>query len=472
MDEIGVISGTGAESPRATAAFTELNVYVRSTYLDTEGQDKLRTWNIKPIPNGLHILVSQTTGQVVEPVLLFLANKLVRRLLLTTPNRLKKSPHTRKALAYDLKDFYDFLDGNALAFDAVDDRALNTYVANMESRPSPVTGKPYSNNTIIRRLSTVKMFCSWAQDRGLLRHRFLIEEVETKQPMNRRFLAHLPPLRKTERFAPAVDSPSAPDLAERVTVLSKEEAREILDTLGPPVPLKYFDKNEGTIEGVLYRDRLLAQCGLYVGLRREEVCNLELDKLNAIKVADDTHLYTNQKILVHGKGDKWRTVNVPTWLILSLQYYASTEREEVVAKIRMQDAGYVPPNRIFLNGTNARTGRGAQVAPKTLGRAFRKAQLRRSSKRVAGSLTESAEATSYGFHVLRHTYAVWTYIYRKRNGDTDPIKYIQAQLGHAHYSTTADTYLRFAVLAESRLCDVYLDANRMAAEMCGADVDG
>lgn len=408
----------------------------------------------------------------MEPVLLFLANKLVRRLLLNTPNRLKKSVHTRKALADDLKDFYDFLDGNALTYDAVDDRALNTYVANMESRPSPVTGKPYSDNTIIRRISTVKMFCSWAQDRGLLRHRFLIEEVETKRPKDRRFLAHLASSKKTERFAPGVVSPSAPDPSGKVTVLSKAEVRGILDALGPPVPLKCFGEPEGSIEGASFRDRLMAQCGLYVGLRREEVCDLELDKLNAIRVADDTYPQTHQQILVHGKGNKWRTVNVPTWLILSLQYYAATERAEVVAKVCAQHASYIPPNRVFLNRATARTGRGAQVAPKTLSRIFREAQLRRNAACAAGSPTGSGEATLCGFHVFRHTYAVCTYISRKRGGDTDPIKYVQAQLGHAHYSTTADTYLRYAVMAESRLFDVFLDARRVMADMFGGDVDG
>lgn len=114
MDESGVNSGPGAESPKRVAAFCELNVYLRRTCLATEVQDQLRARNVEPIPNGLHILVSQSTGEVVGPVLLFLANKLVRRLLLNTPNRLKKSFHTRKALADDLKDFYDFLDGNAL----------------------------------------------------------------------------------------------------------------------------------------------------------------------------------------------------------------------------------------------------------------------------------------------------------------------------------------------------------------------
>ncbi|KRF01159.1 hypothetical protein ASG87_12165 [Frateuria sp. Soil773] len=472
MDEYGVTPGQEPESSGQVVAFRELNVYVRCTYLEAADQDQLRGLNVKPVPNGLHILVSRSTGQVVEPVLLFLEGKLVRRLLLNKPNNLKKSPHTRKALADDLKDFYDFLDGNGLALDAVDDRALNTYVSTMESTPSPVTGQPYSSNTIIRRLSTVKMFCSWAQDRGLLRHRFLIEEVKARRSMDRRFLAHLPSTRKTERFAPAVDVPSAPDPSERVTVLASAEVKGILDALGPPVPLKCLGVPEAPIEGALHRDRLMAQCGFYVGLRREEVCDLELDRLNAIRVAEDTHPFTLQKILVHGKGNKWRTVNVPTWLILSLQYYAATERAEVAAKALKQDAAYVAPNRVFLNRADARTGRGAQVTPKTLNRIFREAQLRRNATCAIGAQAGSGEAPLYGFHVLRHSYAVYTYLERKRARDTDPIKYIQAQLGHAHYSTTADTYLKYALLAESRLYDVYLDARRLMTDMFEGDLDG
>lgn len=78
-------------------------------------------------------------------------------------------------------------------------------------------------------------------------------------------------------------------------MLSSEEARELLDALGSPVPLKCFGKKDESIEGALHRDRLMAQCGLYVGLRCQEVCDLELDKLNAIRIADDTHPYTHQK---------------------------------------------------------------------------------------------------------------------------------------------------------------------------------
>lgn len=473
MQEEAEVTRSWSDSRGAGPAFTELNVYVRTTRLGAEDLKELRARNLKPIPNGLQILVSGTTGHVVEPVLLFMREKCIRRLLPGLPNELKKSPNTRKTIAYDLKDFFDFLDAESLTIDAIDDAVLNSYVSSMRTNFSPVTGCPYKDNTVIRRLSTTKMFCAWAQDRGLLRHRFSIKKVESKRPTDRKFLPHLQTHSTRENFAAEVDAPRTPDLGEGVTTLSPEEVQGILDALGPTVPIASLGEPEGSFEGGSVRDRLMASCGLYVGLRRAEVCDLELSAVNAVHITDETSPATMQLIRVHGKGDRWRNVNVPTWLILAMRYYIATERADVIAKARAKDPGYVPLNRVFLNRPNARTGLGAEVAPKTLGQVFHDAQLRRNSSCLSQALTAPGVSKRYGFHVLRHTYAVWTYICRKHDGDTDPIKYIQAQLGHAHYSTTADTYLKYSVSAETRLFDAFFGARKaMMTDRFGASEHG
>jgi len=460
-------------SSEAPAAFQALDVYVRSTHLGTEEQEELRARNLKPVPNGLHILISGATGRVVEPVLFFMRDKCIRRLLPGEPNELRKSANTRKTMAYDLKDFLDFLDAKSLTIDAIDVTALNSYVSSMRTHLSPVTGRPYKDNTIIRRLSTTKLFCKWAQDKGLLRHRIRIEEVDSKRPIDSIFLAHIDVHRSKQESFAELDVPRTPDMGEGVTTLSPDEVQCILAALGPPVPIASLGEKETSLEGSSVRDRLMASFGLYVGLRRAEVCDIELSAVDSIRISDDTPSMKLQLLRVLGKGNKWRKVNVPTWLLLALRHYIATERAKVVAKAREKNPNYIPPNRVFLNRLSARTGLGTPVAPKTLGQIFHDAQLRLNSASAPESLAAPGFKAPVGFHVLRHTFAVWTYIYRKHDGDADPIKYIQAQLGHVYYSTTSDTYLKYSVSAETRLYDVFFGAQKvMMGRTLGVNAHG
>jgi integrase len=55
--------------------------------------------------------------------------------------------------------------------------------------------------------------------------------------------------------------------------------------------------------------------------------------------------------------------------------------------------------------------------------------------------TSQASIPLHSMHDLRHTYAVLTYHAERANGNAEPWKKIQAQLGHSHLQTTIDTYL-------------------------------
>lgn len=52
-----------------------------------------------------------------------------------------------------------------------------------------------------------------------------------------------------------------------------------------------------------------------------------------------------------------------------------------------------------------------------------------------------SQVPKHSVHDLRHTYAVLTYHAERANGNAEPWKKIQAQLGHAHLQTTVDIYL-------------------------------
>ncbi|WP_162253105.1 tyrosine-type recombinase/integrase [Rhodanobacter sp. Soil772] len=445
----------------------ELSVYVCIAQIDAETRSELLSRSVEPLPNGLHFLVSGTTGKVVQPVLEFLRDKYIRRLLPNHKNQLKKSINTRKATAYDLKDFYDFLDAEKLTLADVDDAALNTYVQSMTNSPSPVTGRPYAERTVIRRLSSVKLLCAWAQRNGLLRHRFCVADVEANLARDDRFLAHLKSVRRTEKFAPEVDEPTAPDKSESVRIPSFDETRRILDALGPPAPISIFATVPNLSEKEFCRDRIMAQCALYAGLRRSEVCGLELSMLTAVRIAADTLPEQMQDIRIFGKGARWRRVHIPTWLIQAMRYYIATERAEVVAAASKRDPAYSEPDRVFLSSVSARTGLGSAVSPDSLDRIFRKAQEEMSMGPLPREPFSYEKPERYVFHDLRHAYAVLTYILRKQRGDADPIKYIQGQLGHVHMSTTSDIYLARATALESTLFDHYNSGVKMLVQTYG-----
>jgi len=61
---------------------------------------------------------------------------------------------------------------------------------------------------------------------------------------------------------------------------------------------------------------------------------------------------------------------------------------------------------------------------------------------VEGKSVNSKKAM-HCVHDLRHTYAVLTYHAEVMNGNVEPWKKIQAQLGHKSLQTTIDTYLRY-----------------------------
>jgi len=122
------------------------------------------------------------------------------------------------------------------------------------------------------------------------------------------------------------------------------------------------------------------------------------------------------------------------------------------------------PKALFINGfTNNTPFLGEALKCSTIIRNMRtavlEAGLTRKEQYVDPDTKEVLirDIPKYSFHSFRHTFAVNYYYARKRSGDQEPWKAVQAILGHKSMQTTMDIYLRSVMADEAELSDALLD---------------
>lgn len=135
------------------------------------------------------------------------------------------------------------------------------------------------------------------------------------------------------------------------------------------------------------RDRLIIQCGRYLGLRVSEICGLRVENVD---------LESGEVLVVAGKGDKDRTVPVPSRFLPELATW---------------------------------------IAGRTSGPVFLSRHRRPLSTRTVQVMVRRAQADAdiarrVTPHMLRHTYAT-TLLNRGAN-----LREVQELLGHANIGTT------------------------------------
>lgn len=441
--------------------YTPLNVRVQRCTAGAEVDQVLDACAARGLPEGMPFLVSRTSHEVIRPVLEFMAREYLVRLPRNYKHKLKRSPETRKSVIYDLKDFFDFLDAAKIRLADTDEEYVNAYVRSMIDCPCPLTCNPYAAATLKRRYSSVSSFLSWAMGQGIIRHRFALPRAEASPYTrgNPQSSAHLP---RGKTIVEQAGLLRLEDKSAHVRVMGFTEMRVVLDSFGP-LPIDEAEPGSGQFKlRPTTRDRLMVECGLQTGMRRAEICNLPLATVRAAHLSHrDLSPTAMTKIRIIGKGPKSRTIFIPEWLISALLVYADGERQKVVQAARDANGQYTEPSALFLNSPNVTRGRGNKVSPKTFDCFFRRTQLATQQRLVR----ENANFKPHIFvvHDLRHTYAVWTYVVRKRQGDTDPIKFVQAQLGHSEMSTTSDLYLAPASAFEATLHDAF--ATNAVAEL-------
>lgn len=386
----------------------------------------------------------------IEPANLFMLERCCG------PGRSRRWQNTQMAYADDLATWWTFLEANDLRWDAIDRQDILGFAQALAMGISSVTGRQFSPQTRARRIGTVEGFYRWAFDAG-----FVAEPVVGNARNSLRAMVRQGTLAPAGSFSVNARSetrPKQPAGDERVNPISHADLPRILEALGPGEGLRA----QGDARRV--RDRLIAETSLVTGMRVEEIVALTIYQIQALEpYLDHTDPYASLTMpITVTKGGRPRKVVIPAGHVAKLVDYIDGERADVlrsaVARGKFAD-GARQPVALFLNheGSNLRDA-GEQVSTRTASCAFTSAVLSLELIRsevgyeidpdtgtpcVDGAGQEIRVVfrfPKHTFHDLRHTFAVRYYHIAARHGE--PLKKLQARLGHARLETTARIYLR------------------------------
>ncbi|MEN5286250.1 tyrosine-type recombinase/integrase [Stenotrophomonas lactitubi] len=385
-----------------------------------------------PLPEGFCFLVSRYDGTIVQPAFEFFADS---HLTVGPTPKLACSKNTTAAIAADLTDFHHFLDARKKRVSDVDEDLLRSYADTLTDLDSVVTLDKLAAATIHRRWSTVAKLVAFCVRRGYLRKPPALLSKQTKRGT-------------VQVLDVGVSLPGLNDADELITALHPETVVGILDELGPN-PVTALN---GLVE-LAYAStaqRLMAELCYHAGMRRAEVCDLKAQTVLETRTEGRNPL-TAVAIPVVGKGNKKRSVPVPVWLLESLRDYAIGARQRLIDR-RQRHQKLKDHGVLFVLDVKNSKHAGKPITPQTFDRHFALAKdrlLKRISKERDQARYESAQRERITIHALRHTFALYTYMEKRANGDMDAIKYVQSVLGHSLRDTTESIYLRSANAFES-----------------------
>ncbi len=345
------------------------------------------------------------------------------------------SPHTWAKAAYGLKSWFQFLQAidrdwpNASEQDRIDFR--DVYLSSISQK----TGRAYGAAGVHDAMVVVRSFYQYCVNRGRYHGDIGTSSVATayRAPIDRDNFAHTP----SAGFTKSKDR-ALPKLRPGVKIhpLTQRDLKNLLCHIGPQAGARDGDQR-------VVRDRLICDLGWAVGLRLSEINNLTT--LQFMSLSPDCGApFVGMSLTIQGKGEKTRQVMIPAWLVMDIQAYMEDERAASLRTCKSKSR--LPPTRLLL-GKEHSGGAGKPVTNAALQKMFREACL-------ALGLVDIVEKTDpetgrkftyktprHSIHDLRHSYAVLTYHAERGNGNAEPWKKIQAQLGHRNLQTTVDTYL-------------------------------
>ena len=344
---------------------------------------------------------------IVEPAFGYLIE------LATIPGR-SHAMETLRTYSEHLHDWFDSLEQSELDWRLADEGTIAGYRNRMLATPSPHTGRPYARSTVNDRIRTVCRFYTWAHRRGLIEALpFDYVEVSLRSVRRQGMLAHL-------HHRPATV------MANTLTVSEVERL---------PRPLR-VDQLQSLFQHLSSPYDLIAEWALATGMRRKELCGLQLHQVPDVAHVDiDVDPLVGMPLTVT-KGDRPRTVYPPLRLIDRTHWYAGEQRAALVKLRRRTRPGYRPSSALFLNSN------GDPVSRARFSAAF-------STAFQAAGLTGSG-------HWLRHTFAMTMLVRLQKQAattpDLNPLKIVQVLLGHASIQSTA-IYLRCVELHADTLAE-------------------
>lgn len=415
-------------------------------------------WAVHALPEGFPFIVIDEHSKIIEPVMLYLVGTQLKR------GTRHWKLHTSNAVAYDLKDWFDYLSHvswtNPVTRAAEDGKPWDIagesdYIAwrdAMQEIVSHQTKRPLASRTIKRRQATVERFYAYATNQGWYSGEFVRTKIKKGRVSNpsHQLGTSLNAHGSTAMGLKSVYQERA-EFAEPVRPLNNKEWIQLQRALGP-MPSERTDDLRPS------RNRLASELSIGTGLRVDEVANLTEFHLRSLHQA---RLLADEEEREEGffamrvtktKRLKPRDVLVPGYLIPELMIYLDNEREVSIKAgldhAKSKSLRYKRPTSLFVNEAHPTQHAGKAVSSTSLSWAFKQACLNADITHAVEKIDiETNERyrenlSRHSFHDLRHTFAVWKYVSLKENGVAEPWKEIQVLLGHSSLAMTLNTYLK------------------------------
>lgn len=347
------------------------------------------------------------------------------------------SSHTWSKAAYSLKSWFQYLQAIGHEWLTASEQERRDYRDAYLSSISPKTGKLYGPDGVRDTMVVVRSFYEYCSKTGIYQGDIggILHVEERRVPMGQDAFAHTRHFIQTrikDRALPKT-KPSG-----KVHPLRVVDLRNLLRYIGPQAGERRGDQRPS-------RDRLVLDLGWAVGLRLDEINRLTTLQFLGV-CPDPSTPFVSMSLTIHrGKGNKTRQVAIPTWLVMDAIAYIEGERAESLRSVK--EKSRYPSHRLLLAHINSRSC-GRPITNGALQKVIRTACFElglvdtiEKKDPITGEIFLD-RVPKHSIHDLRHSYAVLTYHAERLNGNSEPWKKIQAQLGHENLKTTIDTYLR------------------------------
>lgn len=410
------------------------------------------------LPEGFPYIMDELSGKVFEPGLLFMATRHISYEGTWPIN-------TVEAYTSDILDWARFCTRFRIPWNKATWTDLARYVSSLEF-VSPHHRQRYREATRSRRLVPILQLYKWAPQN--------IPHLCTHSPYGTLFdpkkaAEFLDARRRKLRSTIHVGKDDVAD-EELANYMEEADVEQVLKAIGPAPRAKDCPDNEDNAASSI--GHLGMELGLQAGLRVSEVVTLRVSLFRRhLDVAIVPGVFYRVGAF-RRKGGKAKSVRMHGVLLQKVVNYIKRERACVMRDVP-EDHGV-----LLVHKGGARRGR--PLRPGTLQRRFAKACTSAGVVRSASKLSPTegdwskpvvtvVQCPRHTFHDLRHTFAVWTYYARRAEGDAEPWKYIQEQLGHEHPETTMKIYLKVTQDFEAQVTDVFIDTLNRDAGISGSE---